>query len=362
MSRESIEMEKYTPYSELKIFHHTDRMSGFLRGERVSPIYVRIKPTNSCNQRCYYCAYADDSLFNGRKVDHRESIPWEIMKSVLYEMGEMGTKAVTFSGGGEPLCYHSIIDALHVAGRLSMDYSMITNGQALSGEAVEYLKKAKWIRISFDSSKAETYERTRRVRTYDQILANIERFAHIKNANCTLGMNCVVTKSNADEIFDICCLAKKLGVDNIKLSPILVKIEEKNYHDEIKDTVMQQIFDARQKLEDETFCIVDKYSNDIALDDSYEKEYSECYIQNFFAVIGADAKVYRCHQRAYTKIGEIGDLKQMPFKQIWYAQETIDKVKHFNPKNQCKFRCAFDERNRLLNDFINIDQNHINFI
>ena len=50
-------MEKYTSYSDLKIFHHMDCIKDFLKGKRVPPIYLRIKPTNICNQKCYYCAY-----------------------------------------------------------------------------------------------------------------------------------------------------------------------------------------------------------------------------------------------------------------------------------------------------------------
>lgn len=355
-------MERYTPYSELKIFYHTNRVSEFIKGRRTAPIYIRIKPTNICNQRCYYCAYADNSLFDERKVDRRESIPWEIMESALQEMDEMGVKAVTFSGGGEPLCYSHIIETLSMVEQLGMDYAMITNGQALQGEAAERLKKAKWIRISFDASKDSTYGSVRGVNTFNQILANIENFAHIKDDTCVLGINCVVTKSNAGEVYDICRLVKALGVNNIKLSPILIKEEQDNYHNEIKETVMEQIYKARQKLEDEKFRIVDKYSDDIALINSCKKDYSTCYIQNFFAVIAADAKVYRCHQRAYTKVGEIGDLTKKSLKEIWFSQETIDKVNHFNPQKECAFRCAFDERNKLLNDFIHMDQNHVNFI
>lgn len=355
-------MEKYTPYSELKIFHHTDRINGFLKGERVAPVYVRIKPTNICNQRCFYCAYADDSLFDGREVDTRESIPWDVMEKTLYDFKEIGVKAVTFSGGGEPLCYHSIIDTLSLIQKLAIDYSMITNGQALEGEAVKYLKDAKWIRVSFDSSKSETYEAIRRVNTHKRVIDNIANFASIKNKNCTLGINCVVSKNNADEIFDICTLVKKLGVDNIKLSPIAVKENGKSYHDSIKELVMKQIVSAQRELENSNFRIVDKYTCDLELPTTYHKQYQKCYIQNFFAVIGADCKVYRCHQRAYTKAGELGDLTQIPFKDLWFSPNVINKMNSFDPQKECCFRCAFDERNTLLNDFVNIDYNHINFI
>jgi radical SAM protein with 4Fe4S-binding SPASM domain len=355
-------MSKYTPYSELKIFHHIDNMNQFLKGERPAPIYLRIKPTNICNQKCFYCGYADDKVFDGRKVQHKESIPWSIMKKTISDMKEIGVKAVTFSGGGEPLCYPYILETLRMVMEENIDYSMITNGQALQGEAAKLLQKAKWVRISFDSANKDTYEGIRRVNTFDQILANIANFANAKMETCTLGINCVVTQNNANEIFDICKLVKELGADNIKLSPIMIKTEEESYHNAIKDSVMGQIKEAKIKLEDETFHIVDKYSNDAAIEDDYRKEYSKCHIQNFFAVIAADSKVYRCHQRAYMEVGELGDLTKQSFKEIWYSQETIDKVNDFNPQNDCCFRCVFDERNKLLDDFINIDRNHVNFI
>lgn len=355
-------MEKYTPYSELKIFHHLDRIDGFLKGERVAPVYVRIKPTNVCNQRCFYCAYANDSLLDGREVDIRESIPWDILENTLYDFDRMKVKAVTFSGGGEPLCYHSIIDTLALVHKLGIDYSMITNGQALEGDALTYLKNAKWIRVSFDSSRSEIYEGIRRVNTHSKVINNIENFAHLKSANCTLGINCVITKNNAEEVYDICSLVKRLGADNIKLSPIAVKENTREYHNAIKDIVIEQINAARKELEDSKFRIVDKYTCDLDLPDLYRKEYKKCYIQNFFAVIAADSKVYRCHQRAYTKAGELGDLKQISFKDLWFSRDVIDKINSFEPQKECCFRCAFDERNSLLNDFVNIDYNHINFI
>jgi MoaA/NifB/PqqE/SkfB family radical SAM enzyme len=345
------------------MFYHTDRVDKFIKGERPAPIYIRIKPTNICNQKCFYCVYADEKVIDGRKVDHRECIPWDIMENTLREIKEVGVKAVTFSGGGDPLCYPRILDTLRMVESLNIDCSMITNGQALKDEAAEYLKKAKWVRISLDSATKDTYEGIRGVNTFNQVLDNIENFANIKDDTCTLGINCVVTQNNAHEIYDICKLVKNLGVNNIKLSPISIKEEKESYHDSIKGVVMEQIEEAKNKLEDEKFRIVDKYSNDTGLKNFYEKGYSKCHIQNFVTVIAADSKVYMCHQRAYTKVGELGDLSKNSFKEIWYAKETIDKVNKFDPNKECGcFRCSFDERNQLLEDFVNIDENHINFV
>lgn len=355
-------MEKYAPYSELKMFHHFDRMEGLVNGQRVAPVYVRIKPTNVCNQNCFYCGYANDILYDGRRVDRRESISWECMERTVLELAGMGVKAVTFSGGGEPLCYHSIGDTLRLVQRLGMDYSMITNGQALEGEAVEMLKDAKWVRVSFDACKPGTYEGIRRVDTYEKVVYNIGNFAKAKSRECTLGINCVVTKQNYREIFEICKLAKGMGADNIKLSPLMVKDGEAGYHEMIKDTVTEQINRAKSQLEGCSFRVVDKYTDDLSMEEGYEKKYHRCIIQELFTVIAADSKVYRCHQTAYTEAGEIGDLKKQTFREIWHSSAVVDDVGQFDAYKACRFRCAFDERNMLLNDFLHMDRSHINFI
>lgn len=356
-------MEKYSPYSDLKVFYHTDRINGMIRGDRVAPVYVRIKPTNICNQNCFYCGYANNRVFENREVDRRESIPWEILKRTISELAEMNVKALTFSGGGDPLIYHSIEQALELVHYLGIDYSMITNGQALEGNVVDYLKYAKWVRVSLDASDQKTYEKIRGIKTFDKVITNIGDFARQKSDDCILGINCVISKQNAQEIFEICKLVKSLGVDNIKLDCIRVKTEDMaDYHENIKNDVCQQIAQAKGMLEDETFKIVDKYSNDIELDSIYEKKYTKCYMQNLFTVIAADSKVYRCHQRAYMKSGEIGDLAKSSFKEIWYSQETINNANNFKPQEECGFRCAFDGRNELLSEFMNMDRNHVNFV
>ncbi len=355
-------MNNYSPYNELKVFHHIDRIEGLLDGKRVAPIYIRIKPTNVCNQNCFYCVYANDQVYDGRIVDKRESIEWNCLEKTLYELADMDVKAVTFSGGGEPLCYHSIQKALELVQKLGFNYSMISNGQALEGENAELLRNAKWVRISLDSSQANSYERSRKVNTYHKVIKNIEQFAKYKKDDCTLGINCVITKENAMEIYDICKLAKGLGTDNIKLSPLMIKKNEDEYHNGIKCLVSEQIAKAKEELENESFRIVDKYTDDMAMTNSFVKSYKRCVMQEFFTVIAADSKVYRCHQRAYMKSGFLGDLLEKSFREIWFSEETVKLVREYNACQQCRFRCAFDERNILLNDFLNIDENHINFI
>lgn len=349
-------------YSDLKIFHHTEKINDILNDKRTAPIYIRIKPNNYCNQNCYYCGSKDDNVPEDRKFDRTASIPWEKMQEIITDMADMGVKAVTFSGGGEPLIYPYIEDTLEHIKKYNIQYSIITNGQALEGRKAELLFDAKWIRISIESAHADTYAGIRGVNTFEKVIQNIVNFIQNKNQLCTVGINCVVTKDNYREIYDLCELMAKLGVDNIKLSPLRIDGDLGEYHKPFEESVKNQINQAKSEFENDKFKIIDKYSNDISLVEHYQKPYHRCMIQEVFTVIGADCKVYFCHQQAYTKNGDIGSLQEQSFKELWYSEDTVKKIRELDACQECNFRCVFDERNILLNNLVAIDRNHINFI
>lgn len=350
------------PYNDLKILCHPDKVSAILKGERTAPLYVRIKPTNICNQKCWYCVYANDAVIHNRSVDKRESIPWNKMKEIITDLSEMGTKAITFSGGGEPLCYQHICETLEAVREKKIEYAMITNGQALEKEQREALSSAKWLRISLDSVNHEMYQKMRGVNTFHKVLDNMEKFAKIKNKDCTLGVNFVVTNENYAHIFEMCKLLSDIGANNIKFSPLMVKEESFDYHIKIKETVGEQIQKAREAFESSEFVIIDKYTENESLNQYYTKKYKSCFIKEIFTVIGADCNVYYCHQRAYTEDGMIGDIKDQSFKEMWFSQATSERFKQMNPSQECNFCCAFDDRNILLDSLVKMDKQHINFI
>ncbi len=349
-------------YSDLKIFHHTEKINDILNERRTAPIYIRIKPTNCCNQNCYYCGSKDGNVPENRQFDPKAMIPWDKMQEIIQDISAIGVKAVTVSGGGEPLIYPYIEDTLKAVKEKNIEYSIITNGQSLEGRKADLLFDAKWIRVSLESANADTYKKIRGVNTFDRVIKNISEFVQNKNSMCTVGINCVVTKDNYQEIYDLCGLMCKLGVDNIKLSPLRLDGDLGKYHKPIENIVKNQIVRAKKEFENNNFKIIDKYNGDAGLEEHYQKSYHRCMIQEIFTVIGADCNVYFCHQRAYTKNGDIGSIKNRSFKELWYAEDTIKKIRELDTCQECNFRCVFDERNILLNNLIMIDRNHVNFI
>ena len=160
-------------YGTSKILRHPAKLQSFVKDKVEAPVYVRFKPTNICNHHCYYCAYDSNSPSG---VDRTLQLSREKVMETIDNFKEMGVRAVTFSGGGEPLIFPHIAEAMKKILDYSIDLSIITNGQSLNGEKAKLLAKAKWVRISLDSSDAKIFSETRGVPEtwFDELVENIK--------------------------------------------------------------------------------------------------------------------------------------------------------------------------------------------
>lgn len=351
-----------TPYSQLKIFYHQEVLEHLMKKERCNPVYIRIKPTNKCNHNCNYCHYRSAYL-DLDEYDPMDEIPHDKMMEIIDDMADMGVKAVTFSGGGEPLLYPYIEEAMEKIVNYGIDLSIITNGSLLKGKKAEILSKAKWVRISIESVNDEEYCRIRGIKknSFQELCENIKEFARMKEDTCELGVNVVVSDQNYGEIYQMAKLMKSLGVNHVKFAP-LITTNTREYHKEFKDEVTKEILRAQEELTDEHYRIINLYTGDFEDSVVFERQYSECPIKEFICVIGANAKVYYCHDKAYLSDGCVCDIREASFKEEWQSENVTKKFKDFDAKQCCKQHCVYDSRNKLINSFLATDRNHINFI
>lgn len=352
---------KTTPYSNLKIFAHAEEVYKVKNGGRAAPIYVRIKPTNRCNQNCYYCHYKNPYL-ELDQYNPMDEISRDKMLDVIRDFKEIGVKAVTFSGGGEPLLYPHIEEAMQAVLDVGIDLSIITNGSLLTGNKAELLSKAKWVRISQESGCAATYSKIRGVResAFVELCENIKNFAKMKEKDCELGINFVIGPNNYKEVYKAGKLMQELGCNHIKYTALISNDAEK-MHAPFKEEVIGQIHKLINDNDSE-FKIINLYESDFDSNAVFGRNYDHCAIKDYVTVLAANSKIYYCHDKAYLSAGEVGDISQKTFKEVWFSEETTQKFKTFNPKETCKHHCVYDDRNELLNRFYKLDGQHINFI
>jgi MoaA/NifB/PqqE/SkfB family radical SAM enzyme len=350
-------------YSPLKVFGFPDHLPSRSAGAFPAPVHVRIKPINACNQSCWYCAYRAENLALGDAMHVRDRIPREKMFEIVYDLITMGVRAVTFSGGGEPLIYPDLPETVRRLSAGGIKIGSLTNGAALRGEVADVLAEhATWVRISIDAWDGPSYAKSRRVRpdAFEAVLQNVEHFAGIAE-RCSLGFSFIVTRENAEHIFEFCSLAKSIGAAHIKLSACVVAngaAENDAYHAPIAPLVTAEIERCRH-LEDEMFSVEDHYH---ALTERFDRPYRTCPMLEFLTVIGADCSVYTCQDKAYTASGMLGSIQDRSFQAFWFSDENAARIRTLDPSASCLHHCTAHAKNILLNQFRSLDNDHAAFV
>lgn len=361
---------KNNKYSDYKIFNFSDKIESFKSKFIAPPIYIRIKPINVCNHGCFFCIYStgfrckdkSNHIISGMHSSMQESdvIPYIKMMEILKDIKKMGVKAVTYSGGGEPLLHKNICDIMSKTLEYNIDLSIITNGQRLSQERALILANAKWVRISIDYTNSAQMKEFRNVdeSCFDEIIANINHFSKIKNNNCDLSVNYIVHKENYKNLYEFVYKLKDNGVDNVRISPMWIPDYYK-YHKLIFNEAQNEM-DKIHSLIDNKFSVNTTYSIAENTSHSIDRTYDKCYIMETVPVIGADLGVYTCHNKAYDHAGLIGSLKSSLFSELWGGENMINFINGFNPKISCNHECSNDRKNIIINSFINTSSD--NFI
>jgi len=360
-------MSKY--YSGLKIFHFDSKLKDMVSGRLSPPLHIRLKPKNKCNHSCSYCCYRTNKLFLGSELFNEEDeIPWTKMQELINDFKEMGVKAVTLSGGGEPLSYKYIIETVEQLHQAGIKVATLTNGSFLKGEIAGTISHlASWVRISMDAADAKTYAGIRSVdlNEFDKVCTNIKAFSKMANRNCELGINFIVTKSNHRDTYKFLELMKNLGVNHVKVSECVVSTkgeENVRYFSSMIKPVREQMARAFSNLVDDNFTIIDKFASFDDKSNNYLKEYTQCPMIQSLIVIAADMNVYTCQDKAYTKSGKVGSIKNMSFKEFWSSSQVEKRILGLNPSVECNHHCTQHLKNLDLLEYMEARSSHLEFV
>lgn len=357
--------DKNSAYSPLKVFHHREALDALAAKQYTPPIHVQLVISDLCNQDCNFCAYrmsgyTSNELF-GRPNEQGRTNPNRMIEygkcvEILDDCKKLGTKAIQFTGGGEPTVHPNHLLIFQECLDRGMDLALVTNGAKLNGELLDVLVNASWIRVSIDAGTAETYGKVRRVKddVFYKVWSNVEQFVKL-NSNTIVGIGFVVTKDNWREV-ELCTeLARAVGVDNIRISAIF-QSEGVDYFDGWLHEAADECHRA-SLLATDKFKVFNNFTNRV--DDLLQEspDYEFCGLQNIQTYIGADLNLYRCCVTSYNPRGLIGSLKDQSFYDLWKAK---DLNTGFDARG-CP-RCMYNDKNKTILYAINSDAMHRNFV
>jgi len=319
-------------YSNLKFLQHGEHLESLRSGQLLAPVHIRIKPINRCNHACWYCAYRSDSLQLGNRMDLQDRIPEDKMAEIIDDIIAMQVKAVTFSGGGEPMLYKGLPAIVERLGRAKVKVASLTNGSNLQGDMADsFAEWGAWVRVSLDGWDDASYAAARSIApgSFTRLIANMRAFAR-RNSACVLGVSFIIGRDNHAHIVEICRLLKQVGVNHVKLAGAVVANDaaaNNLYHQDFRAAVSAQIAEA-QGMNDAHFTVVDHYH---ALDERFQKGYHSCPFLHYLTVIGADCAVYSCQDKAYTDVGRLGSIRDRSFREFWFSAENRLTLAQLDP-------------------------------
>lgn len=350
-------------YSNLKFLRFPEHIEALRTQRTVAPVHIRIKPINQCNHDCWYCAYRVSNLHLGEDIDYDDKIPEAKMFEIVDDVIAMGVKAVTFTGGGEPLLYKPLPEVVKRLAAGGVRVATLTNGSNLKGRVADaFAEYGTWVRISTDAWNDASFANSRGVRdgAFTDLLRNIRSFA-ARDSQCVIGVSFIVDENNCEHIYEACAMLKEAGVGHVKLSGVVVSnsgAENNAYHARIRNTVSTQIGRA-MTLADEGFALINHYHD---LDERFDKNYTTCPYLMFLTVIGADCRVYTCQDKAFTKSGTLGSIQDRSFREFWFSEENRRRLFEINPASECTHHCVSHAKNMAILDLLSVDPDHGMFV
>ena len=108
-----------------KLMHHPMHLAKLVNNERPFPIHLEVDLTNICNHSCYFCNCAD-TLASDNSI-----LKYEILIERLKEAYNMGSRGISFTGGGEPVMHPKFAEISRVCKDIGYDLGLITNGSLI---------------------------------------------------------------------------------------------------------------------------------------------------------------------------------------------------------------------------------------
>jgi organic radical activating enzyme len=283
-------MTKFNP--QIKLTLHKEFIS-YLSNQPICPINIEISPCGVCNADCAWCFYRNKQTGN--------ILQTEILLRFINEAKELGTKAITWTGGGEPTLHP---DFKAIVKNVNITQGLITNGLIIPSYDPSVFS---WIRVS----KTDTDW-------------NKESLKILRACN-KVGL-CINYTGNEEELKKSLDLVYDLNLSYLQVRPAL------NIDGNLTEIKVPEIIDPKLELTEYKFSEANKL-----------REYTSCEGYHFVPFLWEDGNLDTCAYKRFTNGYNIGNIYITPFKELLklFPKEVLaDKT--------CQICCKNHEINSLI--------------
>lgn len=348
-----------------KILANMDYVERFLRNGISPPILVEVDPSNTCNHACTFCISSYIHLPESKELEtyDKSIMPTDSLLTLSEDLIKIKTKAINWTGGGEPTVNPGLKEAVQLVGKSSVKMGMFTNGTMLDKfDLFETLSdNMSWVRISIDAGTEESYNTIRRVRpAYDwnKMSSNLKELIKVRNksgSKMDIGVGFVLTPENYTEVIEFSKFFNQFDLAYCQFKPEIVNKEREGGVQrtlEFFNNLKPYLTEAESILGDK-FQVNDYKITDLEEDrDYFGRTYKKCLGSQVSPCVGADGNVYVCTNHRGYKQYSYGSIYDKSFIDIWNdisVRNNIMKVIEEEEKfSNCTALCKPHESNKVL--------------
>jgi radical SAM protein with 4Fe4S-binding SPASM domain len=346
-----------------KLLFHPHRVSMWLDGQNIAPIYMEISPTGLCNHRCLFCA-KDYIGYPSRFLDS------DTFSERLLEFSQLGVRSIMYGGEGEPLLHPRIDELIKHTHSVGIDVAMSTNGVFLSAEvSAKILPLMSWLKVSINAGTPAGYASIHRTDASDfsTVLANLTAAATLIRENgwpCTLGAQAILLPDNAAEMEELAVKVRDAGASYLVVKPYS---QHPSSHSQMYAHVdyvhYDDVANCLEQCNTENFRVIFRRHTMNKLQCA-GRGYDRCLALPFWAYIDSAGDVWGCNSFIGDDRFRYGNINIESFTAIWEGglrQRSMDFVATELDASACRLNCRMDEINRYLWE-IKHPSLHVNFI
>jgi MoaA/NifB/PqqE/SkfB family radical SAM enzyme len=311
--------------SRKKIFRWADRVIEYAAKGAAKPVHLALHITNRCPHDCPECN-------GGRKHSPNAELPKDVAIRVARDARELGVKAVSFGGGGDPLAHPDFAEIARAIARMGLSVGVMSNGAILRDADLDVLAtEVTWVRISLDAASESGYRQTHGPNArLDVTLDHLVKIAGWPNRKASVGASYLTSEAHVADIPAAIGLAAGAGADYIIFRP---------YDGDLYDAS-----EVIAKAERPTSIQVVAHYERIAIP---TRSYVRCHGMHFIIEVAPDGNVYPCcHWKDRGRL-IYGNVLEQSLCDIFHSR-TFALVAGAAVDGLCPIPC----RNHILNETI----------
>ncbi len=235
-----------------KFLKHPDQLMSYRMGTGRTVISTHVSLTGACNLSCSYCSF--------RNRDKAQSLDYETLTRYVDTLTGRGLRAVTLTGGGEPLLYSKINEFVRLCYGKGLYVGLITNG--FKWKRFTEWDKLAWTRVSVNDVPGWS----------DEI--------NVPEMGGTVGISVIYQGHNEGDVRDVLSLADKINASYVRIFP------EYTIPEEERAAQYREIEELLTDIEDPRLNVL--YNMQRA------PRCRSCHLSYFRPFLAEDGMVYQC--------------------------------------------------------------------